>query len=136
MELKLGKGFDRLGGQLEQFVGSDPALSRALSGCEIQIGLATERGFGVPSHAADSAIFMGDERLLGEKHINAATEAMLRTKPENVQVRSRYNPETQLFDMEKKLGMAERARRTKDGLMAIEQCADQIESAINCRKKK
>lgn len=98
MELKLGKGFDRLGGQLEQFVGSDPALSRALSGCEIQIGLATERGFGVPSHAADSAIFMGDERLLGEKHINAATEAMLRTKPENVQVRSRYNPETQLFD--------------------------------------
>ena len=34
--------------------------------------------------------------------------------------------ETQLFDMEKKLGIAERAKRTKDSLLAIEQCADQI----------
>ena len=34
--------------------------------------------------------------------------------------------ETQLFDMEKKLGMAERARRVKENLIAIEQCADQI----------
>ena len=34
--------------------------------------------------------------------------------------------ETQLFDMEKKLGIAERARRTKDSLLAIEQCADRI----------
>ena len=32
--------------------------------------------------------------------------------------------ETQLFDMEKKLGIAERAKRTKDSLIAIEQCAD------------
>ena len=28
--------------------------------------------------------------------------------------------------MEKKLGIAERARRTKDSLLAIEQCADLI----------
>ena len=28
--------------------------------------------------------------------------------------------------MEKKLGIAERAKRTKDSLLAIEQCADQI----------
>ena len=34
--------------------------------------------------------------------------------------------EAQLFDMEKKLGIAERARRTKDSLLAIEQCADRI----------
>ena len=34
--------------------------------------------------------------------------------------------ETQLFDMEKKLGIAERAKRTKDSLLAIEQCADLI----------
>ena len=34
--------------------------------------------------------------------------------------------ETQLFDMEKKLGVAERAKRTKDSLLAIEQCADLI----------
>ena len=34
--------------------------------------------------------------------------------------------ETQLFDMEKKLGVAARAKRTKDSLLAIEQCADQI----------
>ena len=34
--------------------------------------------------------------------------------------------ETQLFDMEKKLGIAERAKRTKDSLLAIEHCADQI----------
>ena len=34
--------------------------------------------------------------------------------------------ETQLFDMEKKLGVAERAKRTKDSLLTIEQCADLI----------
>lgn len=34
--------------------------------------------------------------------------------------------ETQLFDMEKKLGIADRARRTKEGLNAILECADEI----------
>lgn len=34
--------------------------------------------------------------------------------------------ETQLFDMEKKLGIAARAKRTKDNLLAIEECADKI----------
>jgi predicted DNA-binding protein YlxM (UPF0122 family) len=34
--------------------------------------------------------------------------------------------ETQLFDMEKKLGMASRARSIKENLVTIEQCADQI----------
>ena len=34
--------------------------------------------------------------------------------------------ETQLFDMEKKLGMASRARSIKESLITIEQCADQI----------
>ncbi len=34
--------------------------------------------------------------------------------------------ETQLFDMEKKLGMAARARSIKENLTTIEQCADQI----------
>ncbi len=34
--------------------------------------------------------------------------------------------ETQLFDMEKKLGIAARAKRTKDKLLAIEECADKI----------
>lgn len=34
--------------------------------------------------------------------------------------------ETQLFDMEKKLGMSARARTIKESLVTIEQCADQI----------
>ncbi len=34
--------------------------------------------------------------------------------------------ETQLFDMEKKLGIADRARKTKENLSLISSCADEI----------
>lgn len=98
MKLQTGEGFGRLGGIVDQMVGTSVGLSKALSGCELSIGKAGDPNFGVPAHAADSAIFAGDEALVGEKIITAAAEAMLKVHPENIQVRPRYNAATGSFD--------------------------------------
>ena len=99
MDFKIGKGFNRLAGQVQEIVARDIGLSKALSGCELAVGLASDPGFGIPAHAADSAIYMGDEAHAGQKFITAAQEAMLRTHPEKIQMRPRYNAETTKWDM-------------------------------------
>lgn len=98
MKLHVGNGFNNLAGLAERFVGSDAGLNKALGDCELSIGLATEAGFGVPAHAADSAVFAGDEALLGQKHITAAVEAMLKTNPDKVQIHPMFNANTMKFD--------------------------------------
>lgn len=103
MKLNVGSGFNRLAGVLEDFVGSDAGLSKALGDCELSVGLASDPGFGVPAHAADSAVFMGDEAHAGSKIITAAAEAMLKAHPENIQMRPKYNPETAKWDMSFKM---------------------------------
>ena len=100
MKLTVGSGFNKLAGVIDQFVNSDAGLSKALGDCEMAIGLDGEPGFGVPAHAADSAIFMGDEAHAGNKIITAAQEAMLKADPSKVQMRPRYNAETKKWDMQ------------------------------------
>ena len=99
MKLNVGTGFNRLAGVVDQFIGTDAGLAKALGDCELSVGLAGEAGFGVPAHAADSAIFMGDEAHAGTKIITSAAEAMLKSHPENIQMRPKYNPETAKWDM-------------------------------------
>lgn len=100
MKLITGAGFNKLAGIVDQFVSSDVGLNKALGDCELSVGLATEAGFGVPAHAADSAIFMGDEVFKGNKLITAAQEAMLKAHPEKVQIHPKYNPEQGKWDMQ------------------------------------
>lgn len=99
MKLNVGTGFNRLAGIVDQFIGTDPGLSKALGNCEMSIGLASDPGFGVPAHAADSAIFMGDEAFVGNKLITAAAEAMLKQDPSKIQMRPKYNPDKANWDM-------------------------------------
>ena len=98
MKLTLGSGFSRLGGLVDEFVGRDAGLSTALSGCELSIGKSSEANFGVPAHAADYALFAGDERLVGSKIISPAAEAMLKAHPENIQIHPKYDQEKGKFD--------------------------------------
>ena len=100
MKLNVGNGFDHLAGLVNEFVGSDAGLNKALGDCELSVGLATEAGFGVPAHAAESAIFMGDEAFKGQKIINAAQEAMLKADPSKIQMRPKYDAEHQKWDMQ------------------------------------
>lgn len=99
MKLTTGKGFDRLGGLVQSFIGTDKGLDKALSGTELAIGMSDEAQFGVPAHAADTAIFMGDEDLVGEKRITAACEAMLKQDPSRVQIHPLFSPEKGKWDM-------------------------------------
>lgn len=100
MKLITGSGFNKLGGIVDTFVNKDAGLRKALGDCELSIGLASEAGFGVPAHAADSAIVMGDEQHLGNKLITAAQEAMLKAHPDKVQIHPKYNPELGKWDMQ------------------------------------
>lgn len=99
MKLTVGTGFNRLAGMVEKAIGSSVGLNKALGDCELSIGLASEPGFGVPAHAAESAIFMGDEALRGQKIITAAQEAMLKKDPSKIQMRPKYNAEKAVWDM-------------------------------------
>ena len=100
MKLTVGNGFNRLAGVVDEFVNKDAGLAKALGDCELAIGLASEPGFGVPAHAAESAIFMGDEAFRGQKIITAAQEAMLKQDPSKVQMRPKYNADKQVWDMQ------------------------------------
>lgn len=100
MDMRFGSGFSKLQNTVENFIDRDKGMSAALRGCSIDVGMANDANFGVPAHAAESAIYMGDERWMGDKHISAATEAMLKKDPNKVQIRPRYNPMTGKFDMD------------------------------------
>ena len=97
-KFNVGAGFNRLVGMTDEFINSDPGLRKALGDCEIAVGLASDPGFGVPAHAADSAVFAGDEALVGDKHITAAVEAMLKADPSKVQIHPKFNLESGKFD--------------------------------------
>ena len=98
MKLTVGSGFNKLSGLVDQFIGMDKGLNKALEGCELSIGKATDPGFGVPAHAADHALFMGDSAFMGDKVISAAAEAMLKKDPSKVQLHSRFNADKGLWD--------------------------------------
>lgn len=99
MDIKTGKGFSGLVNKAMSYVEKDAGLMRALNNCTLEVGFDNDPGFGVPAHAADSALFCGDEAVIGRKIIDAATEAMLRTDASKVSVRPQWNEETKKFDM-------------------------------------
>lgn len=99
MDIKTGKGFSGLVDKAMSYVEKDAGLMRALNNCTLEVGFDNDPGFGVPAHAADSALFCGDEAVIGRKIIDAATEAVLRTDASKVSVRPQWNEETQKFDM-------------------------------------
>lgn len=100
MKISTGKGFGGLVDKAMSYVTKDVGLERALNDCELAVGFDNDNGFGIPSHAADSALFCGDEAVIGNKICDAATEAMLRADATKVSVRPRWNEATQKFDME------------------------------------
>lgn len=99
MNIKTGNGFNGLVDKAMNLVQRDGAMMRGLSDSELSVGFDSESQFGVPSHAADSAVFMGDSVSVGEKQINAATEAMLGVDQNKVQVHPVWNDRTEKFDM-------------------------------------
>lgn len=99
MKISTGKGLGKLVDNAMAFIEKDAAMSKALGDCELAVGFDDDAGFGVPSHAADTAIFMGDEEFSGAKLISAATEAMLKRDPSKVQMKPVYNTSTHKWDM-------------------------------------
>lgn len=91
MNLKTGKGFDRLGNVVTELVGRDAGLAKSLGDCELAIGNSGDAGFGVPAYAAKNAIFVGDESLIRSKSASPTAEALLATDPGKVQMRTVYN---------------------------------------------
>lgn len=100
MKVTAGKGLEGLVTKAMTFIDRDAAMARALGDTELAIGFDTDAGFGVPSHAADSAIFMGDEAHVGTKNATAAVEALLKRDPSKVQLRPKFNPVTSKWDMD------------------------------------
>ena len=99
MELKLGRGLEKLGGLVDEFVSRDAGLAKAMSGCELSIGDSRDPNFGVPAHAMESPIFVGDENLIGQTLVTAAGDAQFKADASKIQVRPRYNATTGRYDL-------------------------------------
>lgn len=98
MDIKTGKGFSNLANNAMSFVEQDAGMMRGLGDCTLSVGFDSDNGFGIPSHAPDTPVFMGDSGLVGEKEISRACEVMLKKNPEAVQMHSMWNPRTGKFD--------------------------------------
>lgn len=97
MNIKVGKGFNKLVDNAMALVHRDEAMTRALGDTELSVGFDSEPGFGVPATAANTPLFVGDEWLIGDKAISAAAEVLLKKDPEKIQIRAKYNPELGKF---------------------------------------
>lgn len=100
MSIKFGKQFAGMQTKIENVIDSDRGLAKAMAGCDLAVGLSSEPEFGVPAHAASSAMYLGDSAYMGEKHTSEAVEAMLKADKDKVQIRPKYNPATGRFDMD------------------------------------
>ena len=89
----------RLEKVLSSVLERDPAIRRALSGCDLQIGPASDDRFAVPA-AAQDCVFIGDSAWIEGKTIDAATEALFQVDPSKVQIRPRYNAATGKWKLE------------------------------------
>lgn len=100
MDINTGKGFSRLGNLVGSLIEKDAGMNAALNGCSLDIGMSGDAKFGVPPHAADSAIFMGDSVHVGEQIVSPAAQAAMKAMPDKVQVRPRYDAKTGKFNMQ------------------------------------
>lgn len=84
---------------LSKVLERDVALRKALSGCDLSIGPASDDRFAVPA-AAQDCVFIGDSAWIEGKNIDAATEALFQVDPSKVSIRPRYNAATNKWTLE------------------------------------
>lgn len=89
----------RLENVLSKVLERDVALRKALSGCDLSIGPASDDRFAVPA-AAQDCVFIGDSAWIEGKNIDAATEALFQVDPSKVSIRPRYNAATNKWTLE------------------------------------
>lgn len=77
-----------LGSLLDKFIATRTAAGHALSGCQIDIGEASDSRFGVPASAVDCA-FIGDAAWIDPVPVcDAATKALFEADPTKDRMRS------------------------------------------------
>jgi len=100
MKIEVSNKCKDLGSLAEKMLASDKNLNKALSGTSLKIGPATEAEFGVDSEAAEPMfIGAGDQAWIGQKIIDAATEALLKVSPQQVMIKPQLVPGTNKWDI-------------------------------------
>jgi hypothetical protein len=92
MELHFGKELGGVKSVFERVIDRDRALSQALRGMEIHMGLSSDPRFGTPAHAQDAMFVADKKRILGSV-CDSATEALLKSDADKVVVFPQYNAE-------------------------------------------
>lgn len=100
MQFNFGNEFKSLKSKMESAINSNPSLKGKLEDAEFSVGLAGSAGFGIPLHAKDHALFVGDSNLIGElQGATAELEVMFKKNPKSVMMTPKWNWRTQKFDM-------------------------------------
>lgn len=108
MNVQVSSKCKDLGNILDKMFEADNNLNKALSGASLKIGPASEAEYGVDSAAAEPLfIGAGDSAWIGDKQIDAVTEALLKTNPEQVSVMPSHVPGTNKWNIafKKTVGM-------------------------------
>lgn len=101
MKINASNVTQALASRVESLLASDAGMRHALRGLDLDIGLASDPDFAVPAHAADSAVFVGDEAWVDPTPVSSPmVESLLKTHPERVRVRPVYNEASHTWRME------------------------------------
>lgn len=99
MQINASTQFRGLAHKVENFIDKDAGMRAGLRGTTLDVGFASDPGHGIPAHAAQSAVFVGDSAMIGNKVITPAAEQVFKRNPNSMQVRPVYNRDTGKYDM-------------------------------------
>lgn len=100
MKVKCAKNLKGIARVVDSLVGGSSKASNLLRDATMVIGLASDPEYGVPASAVSAPIYVGDSALLGSMvGKTAELDALYRKSPVSVDLKPRYNPRTNKYDM-------------------------------------
>jgi hypothetical protein len=89
--------------KVEEFIDRRPGIARALRGCEVTIGPASDPDYMIPYSAQLEAAYVGDPHLVADAKFNIASEEvkqLYKTKPGAVESRMIYDDRMKQFRLQ------------------------------------
>lgn len=100
MIIECHKSLKKIGRVAERLVNGNSKASNLLADATLQIGPANDPHYGIPATAVQSPSFVGDSAMLGGLVNNSAEmEALYRKDASAINMRPRYNPKTNKYDL-------------------------------------
>lgn len=99
MQLNIQKGFEKIKTIINHYLSNDRALDIALEASEFTMGLPSNPAFALPPSIQIDPIYVGVKDSLGQIVATDELKTLMKTSPNKIGVRPKYNPQTRKFDI-------------------------------------